>query len=204
MSSRLSSSEFELSQSLAALHVVSPRGLGEAVRCVTLASRGAGRGWCGRGPPPPPIRSRPRSMRPDNPIPYALDSAGRPVRTPHLRERRWRLRASRPRADTGVFSRATTSATHLIASPPPPSPLQEVHSFVRPPRSHSSVPTASLVRRRAQTGFKAGRRPPEGLGLDTGEHGATLDRSGRRTSHAAARVLAVLRVAPSGTSPSSR
>ena len=205
MSSRLSSSEFELSRSLAASHVVSPRNSGGAMRCVALASCGAGRGWCRIDLQPPPIRSRPSTTRPGNPIPHALDSAGRPVRTPHLRERRWLLRASRPRADTGVFTRATTTrhAPYRIAFIPFSSSKgpflcsTPAEPFLRPDRFSCPAPRADRV--------KAGRRPPRrGLALTRASTAPGSIGRAERVSHAAARVLAVLRVASSGTSPSSR
>jgi hypothetical protein len=50
-----------------------------------------------------------------------------------------------------------------------------------PRREHSSVPTARSRSRRAQglSRLAASSRPPEGLGLDSPEHGGMLDGLGR-------------------------
>jgi hypothetical protein len=60
--------------------------------------------------------------------------------------------------------------------------LRQTHSFVRPRRRHSSVPTAvqlgCRVERRSR--MAAIWRPPEGLVLDGREHGGKLNGSGRK------------------------
>ena len=151
--------------------------------------RGAWR-WCRTGPvvagagaclQPPPIRSRPRPsvfsrMRPDNPIPHALDSVGRPVRTPHLRERRLAYEPAGPGRIRASSPARRPRATHLIASPSASlsSLLQRAIPWFDPRREHSSVPTAipMAVARRGGQGWR--EAPPEGLVLDRPEHGGTL------------------------------
>src|SRR5271166_5191761 len=57
---------------------------------------------------------------------------------------------------------------------------RSTHSYVRPRRSHSSVPTAEtlLCRVERRSRMAANWRPPEGLVLDGREHGGRLRRGG--------------------------
>ena len=110
-------------------------------------------------------------------------SVGRPVRTPHLRERRLAYEPAGPGRIRASSPARRPRATHLIASPSASlsSLLQRAIPWFDPRREHSSVPTTSIHRRRAQPLSRLARSAtPKGLGLDEGEHGAKLDRSGKR------------------------
>lgn len=83
------------------------------MRCAALASRGAGR--AGAGQTRNHLLSVPGLCSGEAGQPhsaFADNSAGRPVRTPHLRKRPL-AEASLPRLGSGVFTRATAGAAHL-------------------------------------------------------------------------------------------
>src|SRR5687768_14282080 len=55
-------------------------------------------------------------------------------------------------------------------------------------RLYSSIQAATRARAWAAAGVKAGRRPPEGLGLDVGEDGARLTSGGSRSRRISGRL----------------
>jgi hypothetical protein len=65
--------------------------------------------------------------------------------------------------------------------------LLEDHSFVRPRRRHSSVPTAIQVGRRVERRSRMAAiwRPPKGLVLDGREHGGNVNGGGRKIASTA-------------------
>lgn len=157
---------------------------------------------------PPPIRA---GLKPDTLFRVRFEarcSIGEDTPSTKTAPRLFRKRAGLPRLGPGVSAASAIGATHWSLRPFLRLVSPRLILWFDPRRGHSSVPTTAARAHRAQPASRLARRATA-LGLDAGEHGASLTLSGARAAHVAAPGVAcgariVFSTAPAGTIPSSR